>query len=195
VGVHEKIIIPDKVLSYGNQTQEIFGRLIDELVQLVDAVGTVAYFGPNAVEFKTRAGQMAAEFANAANKDLASIADVVSKNASDITRALGGKSFKLSVDGSPILPPVPPVVDYVKINLEELRALKDTVATRFGNVVGGFESHQRALSGLVSRKEWYTDGSIAAEAMVTRFTSGATQKANEAKTSINNFITEQIDAG
>ena len=61
---------PESVRAYGADAQTGFDAIRTDLVALVNEVTEVRYFGPNAVDFKTRAGQLAADFANKLNADL-----------------------------------------------------------------------------------------------------------------------------
>ena len=81
---------PQSVHAYGADAQEKFTEIRTQLQTLVNEVTEVRYFGPNAVDFKTRAGQMAAEFANNLNKDLGAIAEAIRTSTSNIAASLGG---------------------------------------------------------------------------------------------------------
>ena len=56
---------PESVQAYGRAAQAQFEQMHQSLVDLVNDVVNVQYFGPNAVAFKTECGQIAATFASA----------------------------------------------------------------------------------------------------------------------------------
>ena len=56
---------PESVRGYGRDAQAAFEVMHRSLVELVDEVVAVRYFGPNAVAFKSESGRMAADFASA----------------------------------------------------------------------------------------------------------------------------------
>ena len=86
---------PGSVRAYATSAQQQFEGIHSELTTLVnDAVG-VHYQGPNAVSFKTKAGQMAAEFANSLSKDMGQIADAVRASTSNIAGSLGGAPIQI----------------------------------------------------------------------------------------------------
>src|ERR1043166_1987242 len=68
---------PDSIRQYAAAAQSQFDAVRGELQGLVSDAVEVRYFGPNAVEFKTRCGQMAVDFAQRLGQDLGRIADAV----------------------------------------------------------------------------------------------------------------------
>src|SRR5690606_26121117 len=68
---------PPSVRAYGTSAQEIFGSIRTSLESLVSDAVAVDYYGPNAVQFKTKCGQLAADLANALTQDMTKIADAV----------------------------------------------------------------------------------------------------------------------
>ena len=73
---------PASVRQYGTAAETTFGEIRTELVNLVNHVTQVRYFGPNAVSFKTHSGQLASEFANKLNQDIAAISHAVKASTS-----------------------------------------------------------------------------------------------------------------
>lgn len=181
---------PASVQAYGADAQAKFEAIRTELVQLVDTVATVRYFGPNAVDFKTRAGQLAADFANRVNQDLGAIADAVRTSTSNIAAALGGAPLSLSVNGGTIAVPAIASVDYVDVDTSALEAVKPVVDRHFATITGLFDSH---LQKLVAT-DWEGNAKEQAVGQVRGFTSSATAKSTEAQQTLNAFITNQLNA-
>ncbi len=181
---------PSSVRAYGTDAQSKFDEIRGELQKLVTEVTEVRYFGPNAVDFKTKAGQMAAEFARNVNQDLASIAAAVSAATSNIAASLGGASIVISVNPSEITPPAVATVDYVDVDTSALDVLKGAVTTHFTQIDTLFQAHMSKLAST----DWQGVAKEQVVGKVQGFTTAARQKATEAQTAITNFIALQIEA-
>lgn len=181
---------PASVQAYGNDAQTKFDTIRAELQALVNAVSEVRYFGPNAVEFKTRSGEMAAEFATQVNADLGAIADAVRTSTSNIAASLGGSGLSLSVSGAPIVPPAVADSDFVDVDTTALEQLKGVIDSHFQLIVQMFEEHLNRLAGT----DWEGNAKQEAVTNVQGFTQSAKHKSAEAQTSLNNAITAQIEA-
>jgi len=181
---------PQSVHAYGADAQAKFDAIRTELVQLVNAVTEVRYFGPNAVDFKTRSGQIAADFANRLNQDLGAIADAVRVSTSNIAASLGGAPVSISVNGSTISPPGVAAVDYVDVDTSALDALRTVVDRHFASIAALFDGH---LQKLVST-DWTGNAREQAVSAVRTFTSAAKSKSAEAQTSLNTYISNQVQS-
>ncbi len=181
---------PQSVHAYGADAQAKFDAIRTELVQLVNAVTEVRYFGPNAVDFKTRSGQIAADFANRLNQDLGAIADAVRVSTSNIAASLGGAPVTISVNGTTISPPAVATVDYVDVDTSALDALKGTVDRHFAAINGLFDGHLQKLNGT----DWTGNAREQAITAVRTFTTAAKSKSNEAQQSLTTFITKQVQS-
>lgn len=181
---------PASVHAYGNDAQEKFNLIREELVALVAATVEVRYFGPNAVDFKTRAGELAANFANDLNRDLGAIADAIRTSTSNIAASLGGQPVNISVNGAPITPPAVASVDFVDVDTAALQGLTATVNRHFASIGSLFDQHLSKLQGT----DWEGNARNEAEGQVTRFTSSAKAKCEEAQNQLNTFIENQVNA-
>ena len=181
---------PQSVHAYGADAQAKFDGIRTELIGLVNAVTEVRYFGPNAVEFKTRSGQIAADFANKLNQDLGAIADAVRVSTSNIAASLGGAPVTISVNGSTISPPAVATVDYVDVDTSALDALRTVVDRHFNTIATLFDGH---LQKLVAT-DWTGNAREQAVGAVRTFTGAAKSKSAEAQQSLNTFITNQVQS-
>lgn len=181
---------PTSVRQYGNDAEAKFGEIRSELVNLVNAVTEVRFFGPNAVQFKTNAGQLAADFANKLNKDIASIAQAMRSSTSAIAGSLGGEPIVIDVNVSPISPPGVESVDYVDVDTSALESLTGTVNGHFSRITGLFDEH---LQKLVAT-DWEGNAKEQASQAVRAFTQRAKASAEQAQQSLNKFISNQVQA-
>ena len=179
---------PQSVHAYGTDAQAKFDAIRTELVGLVNAVTEVRYFGPNAVDFKTKAGQLAADFANKVNQDLGAIADAVRVSTSNIAASLGGAPVSISVNGAAIAAPAVATVDYVDVDTSALDALRGTVDRHFATIAALFDGHMEKLGAT----DWTGNAREQAVTAVRGFTSAAKSKCNEAQASLNNYISKQV---
>jgi septum formation inhibitor MinC len=181
---------PESVRAYGTDAQAKFESIRAELVGLVNAVTEVRYFGPNAVDFKTRAGQLAAEFANKLNTDLGSIADAIRASTSNIAASLGGAPVVIQVNGQTISPPAVQSVDFVDVDTSALETLKGTVDRHFSVINDLFEQHlQKLLS-----TDWQGNAREQAVGSVQGFTASAKAKSTEAQSSLGTYISSQLQS-
>jgi uncharacterized protein YukE len=181
---------PDSVRQYGSAAQQQFDAVRAELQALVDDAVTVRYFGPNAVEFKTRSGEMASDFARRLARDLGQIAEAVRTSTTAIAQSLGGGPISVSVDGAPIpLPQVPAADGSVEVDTSGLEALKPRVAGHIDAITTQLDAHLRNLQNT----DWQGQAKESAVSAVTGFTNAARSLATEARTSITSSIDRQID--
>ena len=181
---------PESVRAYGAEAQSLFDGMHQSLVQMVNDVVAVRYYGPNAVAFKTECGRMAAEFANILHLDLAAMADAVSRSTSNIAASLGGAPVVVRVDPKPITPPAPEVVDYVDVDTGALEAQIPAVTSRFGELRQQLSSNLQKLSAT----DWEGNAKSMAVDEVGRFTTTAIGKCDEAQGSLSDFMRRQVDA-
>lgn len=179
---------PQSVQQYGSDAQAKFDAIRSELVALVNAVTEVRYFGPNAVDFKTKSGQLAADFANKLNLDLGAIADAVRVSTSNIAASLGGAPVTISVNGSAIAPPAVATVDYVDVDTSALDSLRGVVDQKFATITSLFDAHLQKLQGT----DWTGNAREQAVVAVQGFTNAAKTKCGEAQQSLNQYITKQV---
>ncbi|HVM07697.1 MAG TPA: hypothetical protein VM345_04480 [Acidimicrobiales bacterium] len=181
---------PQSVRAYGTDAQAKFDAIRAELVQLVNAVTEVRYFGPNAVDFKTKSGQLAADFANKLNQDLGGIADAVRVSTSNIAASLGGQPVTISVNGSTISPPAVATVDYVDVDTSALDALRTVVDRHFSMIANLFDAHLQKLLAT----DWTGNAREQAVAAVRSFTTAAKAKSADAQRSLNTYISNQVQS-
>ena len=181
---------PASVRQYGNDAEAKFGEIRSELVTLVNSVTEVRYFGPNAVQFKTSAGQMASDFANKLNQDIAAISSAVRSSTSAIAGSLGGEPIVIEVNVSPISPPGVESVDYVDVDTSALESLTGTVTGHFGRITGLFDQHLQRLLGT----DWEGNAKQQASQSVSAFTTRAKGSAEQAQQSLTTYIRSQVEA-
>lgn len=181
---------PASVRDYGTDAQAKFDAIRTELVGLVNAVTEVRYFGPNAVDFKTKSGQIAADFANKLNQDLGAIADAVRVSTSNIAASLGGAPVSIAVNGATISPPAVATVDYVDVDTSALDALKGTVDRHFAAINALFDGHLQKLNAT----DWTGNAREQAVTAVRTFTNAAKSKSTEAQQSLTSYITKQVQS-
>lgn len=182
---------PESIHNYASHAQESFGSVRTTLEQLVNDIVNVRYFGPNATDFKTRCGEMAADFANRLSQDLGAIAEAVRVSTSNIAASLGGQPIVIEVNGSPITPPAPPAGDgAVDVDVSGLENLRSPVQQRFESINAQFDDHLRRLQGT----DWVGAAKDSAVSAVSGFTSSAKAKATEAQSAITKYIDDQINS-
>lgn len=181
---------PESVQAYGRHAQAQFEQMHQSLVDLVNDVVNVQYFGPNAVAFKTECGQIAAAFAGALHLDMAAFADAVRASTSNIAAALGGAPIVIQLDNRAITPPTPATVDFVDVDTAALEALVPVVTTRFGALRASLQSNMNQLNGT----DWQGNAKLSAMDAVASFTGKANTKCDQAETELNSFITAQVNS-
>ena len=183
---------PPSVRAYGTSAQEAFGSIRTSLFEtLVSDAVSVDYYGPNAVDFKTKCGQLATDLANALTTDMTKIADAVKTTTSNIASALGGPPVDIQFNGSQISAPAVPTGDEsVGANLPALEGMKGTAKRHFTAISEQFTNHLSSLQNT----DWVgTAKDNAGLGAVTGFTNGAKSKVEEANTQMTTFIDKQID--
>jgi hypothetical protein len=182
---------PASIRQYAAAAQSQFDAIRGELQSLVNDAVNVRYFGPNAVQFKTRCGQMAADFGLQLGQDLSRIAEAVRASTTAIATSLGGAPISISVNATPIPVPAVPAGDgSVEIDTSGLDALKPVVARHITTITSQLAAHLRNLQGT----DWQGQAKEAAIAAVGGFTNRADSSASEAQQSITGYIDAQINS-
>lgn len=181
---------PASIQQYGGIAQEKFTAIRTELERLVTECAEVHYFGPNAVQFKTHCGQLAAEFASQAVQKMGAIADVVRTATSNITASLGGTAIVISIDGSSVPVPSVAAVDYVDVDTSALEGLLPKVAASFTNIDQFFDEH---LQALVST-DWLGNAKDETVSAVRGFTGSAKSVSADSRQKITTLLQTQIEA-
>jgi hypothetical protein len=180
---------PGSVRSYATHAQQQFEGIHSELTTLVNEAVGVHYKGPNAVSFKTKAGQMATEFANSLSKDMGQIADAVRVSTSNIAGSLGGTPIQIQVSGKAFTAPTPPAGDgSVDVNTEGLEGLVPTMQKHFASIRTAFDTHLSGLKGT----DWTGVAKDGAVSSVSSFTTSAKAKADTAEQALVKYVQTQI---
>jgi post-segregation antitoxin (ccd killing protein) len=180
---------PASIRWYAATAQGQFDSIRSELQALVNDAINVAYFGPNAVQFKTRCGQMAADFGARIGRDLSEIADAVRSSTTAIATSLGGAPISISVNGAPLAVASVPAGDgAVEIDTTGLDALKPAVGRHISAISSTLSAHLRNLQAT----DWQGQAKDAAVAAVASFTNGAAGAAAGAQQAISGYIDAQI---
>ncbi len=179
---------PESIRGYGREAQASFDTMHRSLVELVDEVVAVRYFGPNAVVFKTECGRMSADFANRLHLDMAAMADAVRQSTSNIAASLGGQPIHIQVEQRPIVPPVPQSVDHVDVDTTALESMVPLMARRFTELRQCLTDHLERLRAT----DWHGNAKLAAIDNVSRFTTSAQARCDEAEQALSTFVTRQV---
>ena len=181
---------PESVRAYGTEAQNLFEGMHQSLVEMVNEVVAVRYFGPNAVAFKTECGRIAAEFANKLHLDMGAMADAVRQSTSNIAASLGGAPIVIRLDPRPITPPVPETVDYVDVDTAALEAIVPVVTRRFSELRSNLTTNFQRLQAT----DWEGNAKLMAVDAVGGFSTAARQKCDSAEQVMSDFIRRQVDA-
>lgn len=181
---------PPSVRAYGQAAQETFGSIRTSLETLVSDAVSVDYYGPNAVDFKNKCGQLAADLANALTQDMTKIADAVKTTTSNIAASLGGGPVDIQFNGAQISPPAVPTGDEsVGANMPALEGMKGTASSHFTAISEQFTNHLSSLQNT----DWVGTAKENAVGAVTGFTNSAKTKVQEANTEMTSYIDKQIE--
>lgn len=181
---------PESVRGYGREAQACFDTMQQSLVQLVNEVVGVRYFGPNAVAFKTECGRMAAEFATKLHADMGQMADAVKTSTSNIANSLGGEPIVIQLDPKPITPPQPEVVNYVDVDTEALQAMTSVVTQRFTSLRDNLDANLSKLQAT----DWQGNAKINAVEAVGGFTTSAKSKCTNSEQQLVQYINDQVSS-
>ena len=181
----------ESVLAYGRAAQECFNAIHSELKQLVDDSVDVTYYGQQGVLFKTKCGQLASDFANGLSTDVRSIGEAVQRSTTAIREALGGDPVTIQFDGATIpVPAVPPSDDAVGVDEGALESLKGVLASHFARIQQQFDDHLAKLRAT----DWRGTAKDNAVDAVSRFTTTAKSKVDEANNNLATYIDQQLEA-
>ena len=181
---------PASVQKYGADAQARFGDIHQRLVELVNSVATVRYFGPNAESFKLKTAELAQSFAVNTHTKMSQIADAVKTSTSNISNALGGQPISIQVVSSPVTIPTITKADYVDVDVTALSELKGTVSDKFGLINAAFDANRTALANT----DWQGQARESAVGAVNTITEAAKSAALSALEGINKAIQSQIEA-
>jgi len=182
-------VSPASIRQYATAAQSQFDAMRAELQGLVDDAVGVRYFGPNAVQFKTRCGEMAADFGQRLAQDLAHIAEAVRASTTAVATSLGGAPISISVNGGAVpLPAVAAGDGSVEVDPTGLESLKPVVGRRVDAISSQLAAHLRNLQST----DWQGQAKEAAVSAVTGFTNAAQSRAGEARQAITSYIDAQI---
>jgi ABC-type transporter Mla subunit MlaD len=182
---------PESVRAYAAQAQGLFDGMRGDLEGLVTECVTVRYYGPNAAQFKTQAGEMATAFSAALLADLGAISEAVSASTTAIASSLGGAPVQIAVNGSSVAAPAVDAGDgTVDVDTSGLEALTPAVTARFASIDGALDQHLRALEGT----DWEGNAKLGAVEQVSGFTRQAQSRTAEARESLTRFVADQLAA-
>lgn len=179
---------PISVRGYGAQAQANFDGMRNALVQTVDQVSSVHYYGPNATKFKMQCGLVAVSFANQLSDSMQKMADAVRASTTNIANSLGGGPVTIAVETHPISPPFVPSVDYVDLDTSALEALKPLLRIGFDALRTGLKGNLDALIAT----DWTGNAKDSAVESVTKYTAQSTTSCGDTQKSLEDFISDQL---
>ena len=181
---------PESIRVYGHAAQAVFDGMHGSLVQLVNQVVAVRYFGPNAYTFKSEVGRLAADFANRLHLDMQAMSEAVRTSTTNIAAALGGSPISIHLDPRPISPPSPAAVEYVDVDTAALEALNPVVADRFEALRQGLSANVTKLQAT----DWEGNAKRAVVDAVARVTASARARCDAAEGAITSFVRSQLES-
>ena len=181
---------PESIRRYGHAAQANFDGMHASLVELVNQVVAVRYFGPNAFRFKSEVGRLAADFANRLHLDMQAMAEAVRTSTTNIAAALGGSPISIHLDPRPITPPAPSAVDFVDVDTAALEALVPIVVDRFESLRPGLTSNVTQLQAT----DWQGNAKRLVVEAVTRVTASARTRCDTAEGAITSFVRSQLES-
>jgi hypothetical protein len=181
---------PESIRVYGHAAQAVFDGIHGSLVQLVNQVVAVRYFGPNAFTFKSEVGRLAADFANRLHLDMQAMSEAVRTSTTNIAAALGGSPISIHLDPRPISPPSPAAVEYVDVDTAALEALNPLVADRFEALRQGLSANVTKLQAT----DWQGNAKRAVVDAVARVTASARARCDAAEGAITSFVRSQLES-
>jgi hypothetical protein len=186
-----KRVDPASVAGYAPKANGHIGNVYARLQELINALVEVQYFGPNAFDFKTRAGSMTEAFAEAFMADFIRFAESIATATSNIAGALGSGKITVSVDPKKLDPPAPSAVEYVEVDTSRLSDLATTtVPGRFDALIAELDAHV----GTVKSLDWVSKTQEATMHAVMNWTKNASEKARTFQSELVTFVNNQIDA-
>ena len=181
---------PESIRVYGHAAQAVFDGMHGSLVQLVNQVVAVRYFGPNAYTFKSEVGRLAADFANRLHLDMQAMSEAVRTSTTNIAAALGGSPISIHLDPRPITPPSPAAVEYVDVDTAALEALNPLVVDRFEALRQGLTANVTKLAAT----DWQGNAKRAVVDAVARVTASARARCDAAEGAITSFVRSQLES-
>lgn len=151
----------------------------------------VNYTGENAVQFKTKCGELGVEMSNGVRKDMRSIVTAVSAAVTAIAKAMGGTVPTFTADGKSVsLPAIPQGDGTYNMDYRGIEAMSSQVGTSMDRIEGLLDTQ---LSELV-KTDWDGTAKERAVGEVRRYTRQAKTKVSDTRSDIQKFVTEQIAA-
>lgn len=181
---------PESVRGYGREAQNVFEAMHQSLVQLVNDVVAVRFFGPNAVAFKTECGRVATEFATKLHTDMGAMSDAVRQSTSNIAASLGGAPIVITLESRPITPPTPATVDYVDVDTAALEGVMPVATSHFANLRQGLTTNLERLGAT----DWEGTAKINAVDAVQGFTTSAKGKCDTTEQALTDYIERQVES-
>ena len=180
---------PESIRRYGYTAQAAFDGMHGALVELVNQVVAVRYFGPNAFAFKSEVGRLAGDFANRLHLDMQAMSEAVRVSTTNIAAALGGSPISIHLDPRPISPPSPLAVDYVDVDTTALEAIIPVVADRFETLRQGLATNLSQLEAT----DWQGNAKRTVVDAVGRVTAAARGRCDAAEGAITTFVRRQLE--
>jgi hypothetical protein len=188
-----KVVNPTEVGAYGTRINSRVDEMFNELNTLCTNVVDVDYWGANAFNFKTAAGEQATLFAKSLAKDINTLKENVAKATTNISGSLGGQPITIVLSDNAIAAVAPKPDDGTQIaNPTALTDLTSTIGTRFEALV-------TAINGLKAlpandRQGWMGKARNDTETYVGDWVTAATTKCDEAKTALVGVVDKQNQA-
>lgn len=178
----------ESVQAYPGQATAHATAITATLNSMVKSVVEVQYFGPNAFNFKTQAGQLAEKWAEGFLTTFLNFTDAVTKSTTNISGSLGGNAVNNSFAADAIVAPAAePDRGFVEVETTALDTLISTVASQFDAVRTEIDSHLNTVRSL----DWAGNAQQKAIEMAEMMTSKLKESANTGQTSIVEFINKQ----
>ena len=181
---------PDSIRRYGFSAQSIFDGMHGSLVELVNQVVAVRYFGPNAFTFKSEVGRLAADFANRLHLDMQAMSEAVRTSTTNIAAALGGSPISIHLDARPITAPSPAAVDFVDVDTAALEAVIPVVTDRFEALRHGLATNLSQLEAT----DWQGNAKRTVVDAVGRVTAAARARCDSSEAAITSFVRRQLES-
>jgi hypothetical protein len=179
----------ESVQGYPGQASAHATTITTTLNSMIKSVVEVQYFGPNAFNFKTQAGQLAEKWAEGFLTTFLNFTDAVTKSTTNISGSLGGNAVNNSFAADAIkAPAAEPDRGFVEVETTALDSLIGTVGGYFDAVRSEIDSHMRTVESL----DWAGNAQQKAIGMAQQMTATLKESANTGQTSIVEFISKQI---
>lgn len=178
----------DSLQKYPGQATAHATNITSMLNEMIKAVVGVHYYGPNAFNFKTQAGQLAEKWAEGFLTTFLNFTDAVTKSTTNISGAMGGATVNNSFAADAITAPAAePDRGVVDVDTSALDTLVGSVASSFDAVRSEIDGHLRTVQSL----DWVGNAQKTAMDMAQAMTVKLKQSAADGQSSIVDFINKQ----